>query len=271
LTDLHRYLRRIDYGGPLSPTLMTLRALHRAHLTAISYENIDVQMGRPVPLDVDATFAKIVDEGRGGWCYEMNGLFAWALHRLGFDVQLLGAGANQQTNGETAAMNHLALLVRLDRPYLADVGFGNGFITPIPLAEGRHSDGRFEFRLARIEDRWRFYNHRHSGDSFDFDETPHALDDFGSKNAWLQSSSDSPFVQNLVCHRFTDDGVTTLRGAVLQTYTPDGTSEEIAQSAAHLATILERHFQLSAADIDALWERVAERHKVWLRRKIRGF
>jgi N-hydroxyarylamine O-acetyltransferase len=269
---LAAYLRRIGYSGPLDPSLRTLRALHRAHLLSISYENVDVQLGVPLTLEADAAFEKIVECKRGGWCYEMNGLFAWALRELRFDIALLGAAAGREQSGDAAAMNHLAILVHLDKPYLADVGFGNGFITPIPLAQGMHSDGRFDFRLHELQDGWwRFTNRPASGDTFDFQLTPYELSAFEEKNRWLQQAEESPFVQNLVCHRFTEEGVITLRGAVLTTLTPTETREEIAQSRDQLAALLRAHFELQPARMDDVWERVAARHKVWLasRRNVR--
>ena len=269
-SKLHRYLERIGYTGPLSASLLTLRSLHRAHLLAIPYENIDVQVGRRVELGPDAAFEKIVERKRGGWCYEMNGLFSWVLGELGFDVTLIGSTPGRRENGDEGAMNHLVLLVHLDRPYIADVGWGNGFLLPLQLSEGTHSDGRFEFKFERVDGWWRFHNQRFSGDTFDFTETPYTFEDFAYKNTWLQESPDSKFVQNLVCHRMTEEGFATLRGAVLQTVTPSGITEEIAQSRDQLATILDEQFSLRPPEMDYIWERVAERHKVWLERKLRG-
>ena len=268
--NLHRYLRRINYGGPLDVSRATLHQLHRAHLLAISYENLDVQAGRRIDLDPQAAYEKIVERGRGGWCYEMNGLFAWALRELGFEVDLVAAGVGARERPENA-FNHLALIVRLDRPFLADVGFGNGFLTPPPLVEGPTNDGRFHFRLERLGKGWRFYNHSGTSDTYDFTETPCAIGAFSAKNAWLQRTPESPFVENLVCHRFTDEGIVTLRGAVLTTVTPSGIAETIAQSASDLGTMLQSRFELVPDDLTALWERVAERHRAWVRRRLRGF
>ncbi len=132
MTKLHHYLRRIGYGGPLSVSSQTLHDLHRAHLLAIPFENIDVQRGRTPSLALDDIFEKLVVNRRGGWCFEMNGLFAWALRELGFRVDLLGAAVGRDKRGDAKLMNHLTLLVHLDEPYLADVGFGNGTLTPFP-------------------------------------------------------------------------------------------------------------------------------------------
>ena len=96
---LENYLQRIHYTGPLAPTEATLRQLHRAHLLAIPYENLDIHLGRRLTLEIEHVYTKIVDRGRGGWCYEMNGLFAWALRELGFDVTLLGSSVGEPAQG----------------------------------------------------------------------------------------------------------------------------------------------------------------------------
>lgn len=255
---LAAYLRRIGYAGPLECTLSTLKGLHRAHLLAIPYENLDVQFGVPLSLDSGAAFEKIVLQRRGGWCYEMNGLFAWALREIGFDLSFAAAAAGRKDRGAAAERNHLAILVHLDRTYLADVGFGNGFIAPLPLAQGMHSDGRFAFELRRMEDGWwRFTNRPVSGDTFDFRETPHALADFEEQNQWLQSAAQSPFVRSLVCHRFTEDGVMTLRGCVLSIIRPSGIHREIVQSRDDLTFTLRDRFSIDTPHADALWERVS--------------
>ena len=85
--ELSRYFARIGYSGDTTASLTTLRGLHRAHLLSIPYENLDIHLGVPLTLDPERIFAKLVDERRGGWCYEMNGLFGHVLDSLGFDVR----------------------------------------------------------------------------------------------------------------------------------------------------------------------------------------
>ena len=82
--DLDAYLARIGYAGTPRVDLETLGAIHRAHLLAIPYENLDVQLGRPGDVSLRHAFDKLVTARRGGWCYEMNGLLGWALNEIGF-------------------------------------------------------------------------------------------------------------------------------------------------------------------------------------------
>jgi N-hydroxyarylamine O-acetyltransferase len=271
MTKLHRYLNRIGYGGPLSPTRTTLHNLHRAHLLAIPFENLDVQMGVRPTFDLDATFEKIVARKRGGWCYEMNGLFGWVLRELKFKVDFIGAAVDRNKRGEKALMNHLALIVHLDEPYLADVGFGNGMLVPTPLRVGSFHDGRFDFRLTREGDWWRFHNHRHNGSTYDFTDRAYDYSAFEAKARWLATTAESPFVQNLVVARLTEDGMKFLTNAALQHFTEVGIAEETAPNAAALETLLREHFDLEVDRIDALWNRVASQQRNATKRKLRGF
>src|SRR6266540_6553829 len=85
--DLGAYLRRIGYDGETAPTGATLAALHRAHLGAIAFENLDIVLGRGIAVDLESVQAKLVHRGRGGYCYEHGLLFAAALERLGYSVE----------------------------------------------------------------------------------------------------------------------------------------------------------------------------------------
>jgi N-hydroxyarylamine O-acetyltransferase len=268
---LHRYLRRIGYGGPLSATRQTLHSLHRHHLLAIPFENIDVQLGGVPELEDEAIFEKIVKQQRGGWCFEMNLLFAWVLRQTGMRVDVIGATVNRTKAIEGAAINHAALLVHLDEPYLADVGFGNGSLAPMPLREGVFNDGRFDFKLTCHGNYWRFYNHKENGATYDF--TGAAFDPKLLKNAnrTLAKTSESPFVQTLVCARLTDRGMVTLANTALRVYEPENIVEETAVSAASLEHMLAEHFGLRTDRIEALWLRVADQHRRWVKKKIRGF
>ena len=268
---LHAYLRRIDYGGPLSPTRQTLHNLHRAHLLAVPFENVEVQFRRVPSLDLDRIYEKIVVAKHGGWCFEMNALFAWALREIGFTVDIVGASVEREKHPSRARTNHMVLIVRLDQPFLADVGFGNGPLIPLPLRPGSYNDTRFEFHLTRDGEWWRFHNHRYDGTTYDFLETPLQVEDFREENQWLATSADSYFVQNLVCARLTDDGIVKLTNALLEHTTTSAIKEEAAVSADALQRILRERFGLEVVRISELWDRVSAEHRAMLRKRIRGF
>lgn len=271
MNRLHAYLRRIEYGGPLSPSRQTLHNLHRAHLLAIPFENLEVQFKRVPSLDVERIFEKIVVAKHGGWCFEMNALFAWALREIGFEVDYVAAAVGREKRGSNAHINHMALVVRLEQPFLADVGFGNGPLTPVPLKVGSYSDTRFEFHLTRDGDWWRFHNHRFDGTTYDFLDSPVTLESFAETNQWMATSPESYFVQNLTCARLTEDGMMRLTNGLLERFTTSAIKEEAAVSAAALQQILDECFDLHVERIAELWARVSAQHKVMLRKRIRGF
>ncbi len=131
--DLDAYLRRIGYDGPLEPSGATLAGLHRAHLAAIRFENLDIMLGRGIRVDLESIQAKLVDGRRGGYCYEHGQLFGAALERLGFGVDRLLARVGP--DGEPMRpRTHLTLRVRADSGiWLADVGFGSSPPGPLSL------------------------------------------------------------------------------------------------------------------------------------------
>ncbi len=268
--NLEAYLDRIDYHGSLEPTLATLTALHRAHLLTIPYENLDIHLGGTLSVEVDKTFAKIVTRRRGGWCYEMNGLFGWALRELGFDVTLLSSDVRSEFVGDGSSGDHLVLLVRLDgQPYLVDVGFGNGILEPIPLEVGAYTQGFLTYHLLNEGERWHFKNHQYGGPGFTFMLQAHVMSDFSKRCHELQTQPESGFVQNTVCLHFTPQGYVALRGAVLTTVTAQGVSEQIVDNSATYEQVLNNHFDLhfSPEQIATLWEKVWARHQAWREEK----
>jgi N-hydroxyarylamine O-acetyltransferase len=263
-TQLQHYFARVGYRGGRDTSLATLRSLHRAHLLTITYENLDIHLGRRLTLDPDAIFDKLVDERRGGWCFEMNGLFGRVLETLGFEVRYLSGAVGRATHGWRAQGNHLVLLVTLDRPWIADVGFGDGFLTPLPLEPGNYRQDFLQYRVSRDGPRWRLDNHPHGGaDGFDFTLTPRRFDAFAAACHELQTSPESGFVKTTVCERFTPHGLVMLRGAVLKEVTAAGVTTELLTDAEGFERVLRERFDLALPDARALWSRVWARHQAW--------
>jgi N-hydroxyarylamine O-acetyltransferase len=260
---LARYLDRIGFAGTPRPDLETLRALHRAHLEAIPYEALDVQLGRPVSLEIPRIYEKIVDRGRGGWCYEMCGLFGWALEEIGFSVTRVAGGVARALIGDFAVGNHLVLRVDLERPYLADTGFGDGLIEPVPIEPDGAIRQRFlAFRLEALEGGWwRLHNHPNgSAPSFDFRAEPALPGLLEEKCAFLQTNALSPFVQNAVVQRHFPDRLELLRGKVLRTVRADGVRERTLASPDEYVAVLSDVFALALPEAASLWPRIEARH-----------
>jgi N-hydroxyarylamine O-acetyltransferase len=263
--DIDAYLERIGLTRPLPPTLETLTAVHRAHLRAIPYENLDVQLGRPVTIERPAIFDKIVGRRRGGWCYEMNGLLGWALGGLGFRVTRVAGAVMREAMGDAFIGNHLVLKVELEEGlYLADVGFGDGPLDPIRVAPGDFLSAGYSFGLSRIDDDWwRLRNHPLGGaKSFDF--TLNRADEavLATRCLDLQTQEWSPFVQNLVCQRYTLDVLTILRGRVVRTVRPADYEDRILKSAEELVQFLEEGFDLHVPEAASLWPKICARHDI---------
>lgn len=123
--DLDAYFARIGYSGPRTDTLETLRALHALHPAAISFENLDPLRGMRIHLDPASIERKLVGAGRGGYCFEQNGLFSLVLAALGFKVAGLAARVYVRTEPGKIRRSHMLVKVDLpEGPYIADVGFG---------------------------------------------------------------------------------------------------------------------------------------------------
>lgn len=262
--DIETYLARINLPSPPEPTLSGLKRLHRAHLLAVPFENLEVQLGRRVGTALPPIYEKIVENRRGGWCYEMNGLFGWALSELGFRVTRLAGGVMRSSLGEAQVGNHLVLRVDLDEgPVFADVGFGSGPIEPFAIAPRSFMSHGFPYSLSRADgDYWRMTEHR-GGNAFSYDVKPVPADEalLSQKCEWLQDAPESPFVQNLVVQKHTAEGVTTLRGRVLKHFANDAcVDERLIASAGDLVATLRREFDLDVPEAATLWGRIVERH-----------
>jgi N-hydroxyarylamine O-acetyltransferase len=213
LVDAAAYLARIHYEGSFEPSLATLRALHAAHLRTVPFEDIDVYLKRPVDLSTPALFEKIVRRNRGGFCYELNGLFAELLRELGFPVTLLNAQVSRKEAGFGPAFDHLALLVELERPWLADVGYPRSPLTPLALDtdQPQESDG-VSYRLSREQDSRCLFQRTAEGwvPEYRFDLQPRRIEDFVETCRFHESSPESPFYGWLGCTIVTHDGRVTL-------------------------------------------------------------
>lgn len=153
--DIGAYLARIGYSGPRAPTLATLRALHALHPAAIAFENLDPLCGVRVHLDPASVEKKLVGAGRGGYCFEQNGLFALALTALGFNVTGLAARVYVKTEPGKIRRSHMLVKVDLpEGPYIADVGFGAWALSgPLSLLDGAEQETPHgPFRVAPVGD-----------------------------------------------------------------------------------------------------------------------
>lgn len=185
------------------PSAPYLRRLQRRFLTTVPFENLDIAWRVPLELDLGRFWEKVVERRRGGFCYELNGLFGWTLQRLGFEVALLsGRVWRRPTRTWGPEFDHLALHVRVGAgDFLVDVGYGDSFRSPLPLAAGRATDVSGAYRLlpeggevqlehASVPGHWRPL-YRASLRARD-------LEEFRGMFHWHQTSPESPFTHHTV-------------------------------------------------------------------------
>jgi N-hydroxyarylamine O-acetyltransferase len=250
------YLQRLHYTGLTGPAAETLRALHQAHLLAVPFENLDIHLGRTIALDEGAFYRKVVERRRGGFCYELNGLFAALLRRLGFEVTLLSArvaGADGRFGPE---FDHLTLLVQLEERWLADVGFGEGFREPLRLDEpGEQRQTHGAYRLSREGQSWTYWWRNEAADwqaQYAFTLQPRQLADFAGMCRHQQTSPDSHFTQKRICSLATPAGRVTLTDSRLIVTSGGQREEQELMTQAEYAAALRDYFGVEEAECAAI-------------------
>lgn len=251
LGDLDRraYLDRINDHGPVDPSLETLRRLHCAHHLAVPFENLYIHLAKPIMLEEGALFDKIVRRRRGGFCYELNGLFALLLRSLGFKVTLLSAGVAREQGGFGPEFDHMALLVELEEPWLADVGFGDSFQEPLRLnlrQAQAQSSGTYriieqeEYLILEREEDGSGWAHQYR-----FTLVPRNLHEFSEMCRYHQTSPSSSFTRQRICSLATADGRTSLSDMKLITTSAGRREERILTSEAEYAAVLASIFGIT--------------------------
>ena len=207
MVDIPAYLQRIRYHGSLEPTWETLRSLHLAHLYSVPFENLDISLGRPILLDEQRIFEKIVRRRRGGFCYELNGLFAALLTALGFQVTYLSASDAKEDGAYGPEFDHLVLLVTSpsdpSTAWLADVGWGDTYRQPLlPYTSAEQAqDGRIYWLEPQGEHRllWQRDADGTAERQYRFFFQPWRFQDFAATCQYHQTSPESSFTRRRIC------------------------------------------------------------------------
>ncbi|WP_042372084.1 arylamine N-acetyltransferase family protein [Streptacidiphilus neutrinimicus] len=211
------YLSRIGAARPARPDAEALRDLHLRHLRAVPFENLSIHLGEPIVLEPDALFDKVVGRGRGGFCYELNGLFAELLDALGYRVTRL-AGRVHGPDGFGPLFDHLALRVADadGAEWLVDVGFGRHTDLPLrfdPAVDQRDPTGGY--RLDGRPGDTDVVVSREGEPQYLLELRPRTLSDFEVCCWWQQTSPSSHFAQNVLCSLRTPTGRVTVSGRTL--------------------------------------------------------
>lgn len=251
------YLERIHFSIPeesLKPSLRLLQSLHEAHLLTVPFENLSIHYGEPIVLQEDKLFHKIVSKRRGGFCYELNSLFARLLQYCGFEVTLLSARVANDAGIFGPEFDHLTLLVhQLEGvDWLADVGFGASFRLPLRFeadVEQVDIDGK-KYRLQQENENqhtsWILQQlHENTWQSqYRFTLQPHKLDDFTEMCHYQQTSPESHFTQKRICSLATPDGRITLSDLLLITTEEEQRSERMLASEKEYREVLKQRFEV---------------------------
>ena len=248
--DLDAYLTRIGYGGSREPTVETLRQLHRDHLLAVPFENLDVHLGHPIGLSIASFYDKIVRGRRGGFCYELNGLFAWLLEQLGFAVVMLSARVYDGSH-PGSEFDHLVLLVDAGERMIADVGFGDSFLEPLRLdtaAEVEQHGSAYRLTKSRLDRVLERRRDSYWEPQYIFSLSPRRLTEFGAMCERQQTSPESHFTRKTVCSLATLDGRITLSNSRLITTTGGRRVERDIESVDEYRSVLATHFGIDLAD-----------------------
>jgi N-hydroxyarylamine O-acetyltransferase len=244
--NISAYLERINYQGATTPSAETLRALQLAHLLAVPFENLSIHAGEPIVLQDEALFKKIVGSRRGGFCYEVNGLFAALLRALGFDVTMLSAEVANADGVYSQPFDHMTLMVQLDERWLVDVGFGDSFLEPLLLDDTNEqrrrddvyriaTDGAFFVLLRREMNEWK--------PQYRFTLQPHVYNDYAQMCHYHQTSPQSHFTQKRICSLPTDSGRITISDMLwIETSRVTGRLERSLESQEEYATVLRERF-----------------------------
>ena len=241
------YLDRINYHGSLAPTAAALRVLQVAHLLTVPFENLSIHAAQPIVLEDNALFTKIVENRRGGFCYEANGLFAALLRALGFDVAMLSAEVANAEGEFGPNFDHMTLMVSLDQRYLVDVGFGDSFREPLLLDErGEQVQGSRAYQIAS-DGTHLVLMQREDGDhwkaQYRFNLQPYTYADYAEMCRYHQTSPQSHFTRSRICSRATDEGRITLSDMrLITTSKSGGRQERVLTSEEEYADVLRDHF-----------------------------
>ena len=250
--DVPTYLSRLHFSRPVRPDAKTLRELQVAHMLNVPFENLDIGLKRRIQLSEEALWEKIIINHRGGFCYEINGLFAWLLKQMGFAVRYLNARVFNQAGEPGIEFDHLALLVKTPSEsvrWLVDAGFGDSFNEPLNIEErGGQIQSLRAYRLEQTSDGFITWQKNYDGSwerQYFFDLTPRNFPaDYETACLYHQTSPRSSFTHNSIISRATPNGRVSLEdGRLILTKNGQRTAHPI-ENKAEYEILLKEHFNV---------------------------
>lgn len=215
MIDRNKYLQRIGLENEtIGVNADGLRRLQRSHLLQVPFENLDIHWKRPIFLDTGRFYEKVVNEKRGGYCYELNGLFNELLRSIGFQTRIVSARVfNGSSHGPE--FDHAAIIVTISGDeYLADVGFGDFAAEPLRFVlDEKQTDSTGAYLIRRFDDDYlEAAKLDDSGwkSAYIFKDVARNLSEFEEMNEFQQHSPASHFIKGKLCSIMTEKGRKTL-------------------------------------------------------------
>jgi len=248
--NLISYLEHIQYAKPVKPDADTLHGLQLAHLHKVPFENLDIRLKRVIQINEPAIWNKVVVNGRGGFCYELNGLFAWLLKQIGFEVTYLNARVFNREGNLGIDFDHLALLVQIPgqpERWLADVGFGDSFNEPLSFEErGEQIQGLRAYKLEQTSEGYIVWQKNYDEtweQQYFFDLQPHKFpEEYEAACHYHQTSPASSFTHKSIISRATPNGRVSLEDGRLILTTNGQRTERLLESQYEYDELLQEHF-----------------------------
>lgn len=273
------YLRRLGIDAA-PPSAAALRALHRAQAERVPYETVWIHLGEAWSIDVDDTVRRIAQQGRGGYCFHLNGAFSELLRTLGYQVTRHVGGVHGPDGPTDDAMtNHLVLTVsglpddaNPDGTWYVDVGLGDALYDPLPLRAGTYEQPPFTLTLEEtpggVGDWHLVHDPAGSFPGMAWRSAPAEMDAFAERHRWLSTSSDSGFVKILSAQRRDATGADILRGLTLSRV-GSGATQRIIESKSDLLAVLGDVFfidlrPVGRSDLELFWKKLHASHMAWV-------
>ena len=244
-----KYLQRINYSGNLEPNLNTLRELQRHHLLNVPFENLDIHNGIPIELSIEKIFDKVVNKNRGGFCYELNGLFFELINTIGFEVKMVSARVLDQYKGYGKEYDHLTIIATINNvEYLTDVGFGEFTFEPLKLQLGNiQKDERGDYKIDKYENGYLSVSkieNKGQTSEYIFKNQKKDLKEFEEMCMYHQTSPDSHFTNKRLITLPTKNGRITISGNILKIRVLESTTEFVLKNEVEYEKELWKKFKI---------------------------
>ena len=245
--NIDHYLKRIKFSTVPKIDLETLITLQNFHLKSIPFENLDIHYNNPIILDLKNIYDKIINRNRGGFCYELNGLFYYLLQQIGFDVKLISAEVYVGNGTYSDDFDHMAIIANIaDQLYLVDVGFGKFSYSPLKIELDKEIKDELDSFIFKQDDAYFTICEIQHGEivpQYRFKNEERKLSDFENMCNFHQTNPNSHFKQNLVVSILTETGRNTLNKNQFKS-TTNGEVSKVEFDEKDFEIMLDKYFKI---------------------------